>query len=160
MTADKGPIEAVEGSSIIGLTERPTLPTAVASVHKAHGELALVGDIGGTNARFALAPLEGHGRTIELRSWRVADFPTLADAITAYLDEASPRGRVRTGMIAVAGPANSDEVRITNYKWQFSVSQTRRALGFDRFFNRRVDIYCLHLGWLDYGSVALLYGYS
>ena len=134
MTADKGPIEAVGGSTLIGLSERPNLATAAASLRKAHGEMALVGDVGGTNARFALAPLEGPGRTTELRNWRVADFETLADAIAAYLDEASPRTRVRTGMIAVAGPANSDEVRITNYKWQFSVSQTRRDLGFDQLF--------------------------
>ena len=46
MTADKGPIEAVGGSSIIGVTERPALPAAVASIQKAHGELALVADIG------------------------------------------------------------------------------------------------------------------
>ena len=134
MTADKGPIEAAGGSSLVQLSERPNLATAAASLRKAHGELALVGDIGGTNARFALAPLEDHGRTTELRSWRVADFPTLADAIAAYLDEASPGVRVRTGMIAVAGPANSDEVRITNYKWQFSVSQTKRDLAFDQLF--------------------------
>src|SRR5262245_24820284 len=110
------------GSTTIGMPEGQTdLSTAAARVQSAHGELALVADIGGTNARFALAPLEGTGPTIERRSWRVADFPTLADAISAYLDEAAPRMRVRAGMIAIAAPANSDEVRVTNYKWQFSV---------------------------------------
>lgn len=107
---------------------------ATASVEDAFGDFALVADIGGTNARFALAPLEGRRPAVEARSWRVADFPTLGEAAMAYLAEAAPRARVRTGMIAVAGPADRDEIKVTNYRWQFSVSQTRRQLGLDQLF--------------------------
>jgi glucokinase len=98
------------------------------------GDLALVADIGGTNARFALAPLDGPGPAIEPRSWRVADFPNLADAAGAYLAEASPHARVRAAMIAVAAPANRDEVKVTNCNWQFSIARTRRDLGLDELY--------------------------
>jgi glucokinase len=98
------------------------------------GELALVADIGGTNARFALAPLEGPGPAIEPRNWRVADFASLADAARAYLAQAAPHYQVRAGMIAVAAPANRDEVKVTNCSWQFSIAQTRRDLGLGELF--------------------------
>lgn len=110
------------------------MSTAAVQSEAAHAELALVADIGGTNARFALAPLDGGGELVALRRWKIADFPTLAEAIRRFLDEAAPSRRVGAGMIAVAGPANDDEVRITNYKWQFSVAQTAREIGFDRLF--------------------------
>ena len=96
-------------------------------------DYALVGDIGGTNARFALAPLVGAPRLIAMRRWRVADFPTLAGAVAAYLDEAAPNIRTRVGAIAVAGPAVGDEVQVTNCHWRFSIADTQRELGFDRF---------------------------
>lgn len=108
------------------------MSTAMASAQKAHGELALVADIGGTNARFALAPIGATSAPIEPRNWRVADFPSLADAARAYLADAAAGVPVRAGMIAVAGPANRDEVKITNCSWVFSIEATRRALGFDR----------------------------
>ena len=109
------------------------MSTALHAVEQAAGELALVADIGGTNARFALAPLQGAPRLIEPRKWRVADYPTLADAARAYMDEVAPEKPPRTGIVAVAAPSNRDEVRMTNCKWQFSVSETKRQLGFHHF---------------------------
>lgn len=132
---DNGPIHADAGSTTIPFPEgQEPVPTAAATVEQNLGELALVADIGGTNARFALALLDGSGPAIEPRNWRVADFPNLADAAGAYLAEVAPGGPVRAGMIAVAAPANRDEVKVTNCKWQFSVSATRRELGFDELF--------------------------
>jgi glucokinase len=107
------------------------LSTAIHAVEETAGELALVADIGGTNARFALAPLHGKRSISELRKWRVADYPTLADAARAFIEETAPDNPPRVGMVAVAAPSNRDEVRMTNCKWQFSVSETKRLLGFD-----------------------------
>ena len=50
---------------------------------------AVVADIGGTNARFALAGLE----TLELsqiRHFLCSDYPTLAGATSAYLSDTDP----------------------------------------------------------------------
>lgn len=90
----------------------------------------LVADIGGTNARFALTELQDSGLS-EPRSWRVADFPTLADALSAYLAEVGPERQPRVAMLAVAASANGDQIRMTNCAWQFSVSEMKRKFGFD-----------------------------
>lgn len=89
----------------------------------------LLADIGGTNARFALAGPEGVGRELTLRS---ADHPSLAAAARAYLAEAAPDARPRAGAFAVASPVTGDIVRMTNLPWEFSIRQTRRELGLER----------------------------
>ncbi|MFT4256614.1 MAG: glucokinase [Pseudoxanthomonas sp.] len=92
----------------------------------------LLADIGGTNARFALtdcdpaAPL----RQDSVRDFKVADFPSLADAAGHYLQQIG--ANARNGVFAVAGRIDGDEARITNHPWVISVSRTRAALGFDR----------------------------
>ena len=45
----------------------------------------LVGDVGGTNARFALVDTDGHLRNT--KTYRCADYPSLDAIITEYLDE-------------------------------------------------------------------------
>ncbi|WP_220349018.1 glucokinase [Alkalilimnicola ehrlichii] len=57
-------------------------------------DTALVADIGGTNARFALIE-PSEGRVHAVQSVRCADYPTLEAAAEAYLDTLPqrPRGR-------------------------------------------------------------------
>ncbi|SDH64397.1 glucokinase [Pseudomonas benzenivorans] len=80
--------------------------------------LALVGDIGGTNARFAL------WRDQQLESVRVlatADYPGPEQAIRAYLNELGlPLGAVDSVCLACAGPVNGDLFRFTNNHWRIS----------------------------------------
>ena len=110
------------------------MPRAAASVRHAPEALALVADIGGTNARFALAPLGDPAQAIQERHWPVADFGSFAEAASASLDEAAPGGDVHYGMVAVASPAVGDTIKLTNSAWQFSLDETRRALGFDALY--------------------------
>lgn len=81
-------------------------------------KLALVGDIGGTNARFAL------WREQHLESVRVlatADYPGPEQAIRAYLAELGlPLGAVDSVCLACAGPVNGDLFRFTNNHWRIS----------------------------------------
>lgn len=86
--------------------------------------VALVGDIGGTNARFALADLDTLGLT-DVAILSGADFPTLADAANAYL--ARHAARPRQAALAIAAPIIGDTIRFTNSPWVCSVS----ALGAD-----------------------------
>ncbi|MBF6024516.1 glucokinase [Lysobacter niastensis] len=89
----------------------------------------LLADIGGTNARFALARIDAHAPLLmdSVREFAVADFPSLAHAAQHYLDGtgASPR----TGVFAVAGRVDGDEARITNHAWVISAQRTGEALG-------------------------------
>jgi len=102
------------------------------------GPPLLVGDIGATNARFAILeeaegaadgpPAFGHGRVLATE-----DYPTLRDAIVSYLDSENLAGnRPRVAAIAVASPVTGDEVSFTNHPWSFSISALRRLLGLDR----------------------------
>lgn len=96
----------------------------------------LLADIGGTNARFALADTSAAAPLLDdsVREFAVADFPSLADAAQHYLDETdatAQEGRPVNGVFAVAGRVDGDEARITNHPWVISVARTRQALGFN-----------------------------
>lgn len=85
--------------------------------------MRLIADIGGTNARFALADAEG---TRDVQVLPVADFPDFAPALAAYLGE----GRaVSSGAIAAAGPRDGGAVRLTNAPWRIDAAEVGQALG-------------------------------
>ena len=87
----------------------------------------LVADIGGTNARFALA--DSDGALHDMRSLGTHQHATLLDAARSYLAQCT--GKPRHACFAVAGPVHGDRVSLTNHPWSFSVSDTRAALGLD-----------------------------
>lgn len=86
----------------------------------------LIADIGGTNARFALA--EPGGPPQAERNLLVRDFPGLAEAALAYLGGR----RVEEAVIAVATPVESDAIRFTNSPWAFSIQELQARLGVAR----------------------------
>ena len=110
---------------------------------------ALIADIGGTNARFALVDvgkgLRPGGDTGKgLRPWRqervlpCADYTDLASAIGAYLRllaQDSPTGTppvIETAAVCVAGPVVGDHLALTNVPWRFSITETEAELGLNR----------------------------
>ena len=83
-----------------------------------HPKPALVGDIGGTNARFALVQ---PGR-FELEAVQVlacADYPHLEDAARAYLQGQGIDG-VSEACMAFACPVHGEQVKMTNNHWSFA----------------------------------------
>src|SRR5437879_6092775 len=93
-------------------------------------ETLLVGDVGATNGRFGLVSPEGE--VLHTRTHAVADHPTIADAIAAYLSERDGLPMPRRGAIAIASAITGDQVAMTNHPWSFSISELRSQLGFDR----------------------------
>lgn len=94
-------------------------------------ECVLVADIGGTNARFALADLNAASPLDQtsIDEYPVAQFASLADAAAHYLQQ---RGATcQRGVFAVAGRVDGDEARITNHPWVISNSRTSAQLGFE-----------------------------
>lgn len=78
----------------------------------------LVGDIGGTNARFALWR---DNQLHEVKVFATEDYTSPEQAIEAYLEAlAIPRGGIAAACLAVAGPVDGDEFRFTNNHWRLS----------------------------------------
>ncbi|UVM56984.1 glucokinase [Pseudomonas sp. B21-012] len=79
---------------------------------------ALVGDIGGTNARFALWQ---DNRMHAVQVFATADYTSPEQAIGAYLAaQGLARGELGAVCLAVAGPVDGDEFRFTNNHWRLS----------------------------------------
>lgn len=89
--------------------------------------MQLVGDIGGTRARFALA----EGGTIREGSRQVlagADFPTLDAALRHYLaGQGGPR--IAALCLAVAGPVSEGRAQLTNRDWVATEAGLRDLTG-------------------------------
>jgi glucokinase len=92
--------------------------------------LGLIGDIGGTNARFAL--VEADGSIHSVLPLTCGHYPTLADACEDYLSRIPHKAKPRHGALAVASPILGDEISLTNLHWSFSVEATRARLGLEK----------------------------
>ena len=89
---------------------------------------ALVGDIGGTNARFALADLSGDTPSISnIREYPSKNYASGGDAVRAYLNDAGCAPDIAA--IAVAGPITRGAAHLTNLGWIFSEDELL-GLGF------------------------------
>jgi glucokinase len=88
--------------------------------------LRIIGDIGGTNARFAVAE---NGQYGELRHVEVKKYPSLHDALTDYLNALPAARRPVEAALDVAGPVVGDLVALTNLNWRFSISELKQSLG-------------------------------
>lgn len=93
--------------------------------------MALVGDVGGTHARFALV-VPGSVQLQSLKVFRCADFPGPGQAIAAYLKHVGPV-TVREACVAVAAPVTGDVVTLTSNRWQFDTGHLAQRFGLDRF---------------------------
>jgi len=82
----------------------------------------LVGDVGGTNARFALAHMvEGEPVLEHHQGFPAETYPTFLEGVRAFLDgcETKPTG----GVLAVAGPVTDGEIDLTNSSWRVSEAE-------------------------------------
>ena len=89
---------------------------------------ALIGDIGGTNARFALAEPHVPPSPVEPRIFKCAEHATIADAIRTYLSDL-PGVRPDRAVLAVACPIMGDRVIQNNGPWEFSIAALQAELG-------------------------------
>jgi glucokinase len=90
----------------------------------------LVGDIGATHARFGL--VSPNGKLLYSRTLADEEYPTLDDALAAFLAERGPLPTPRQGAIAIASPVTGDRVAMTNHPWSFSVLELKTRFGLDR----------------------------
>jgi glucokinase len=95
--------------------------------HAPHSrQTALVADIGGTNARLAIADLA----TLSIAgaaSFRCAEFASLEAVVAAFLGGVARQPAAAA--FAVAAPVVGDRVRLTNSPWAFGHDELRSATG-------------------------------
>ena len=111
----------------------------------------LVGDVGGTNARFAL--IDTDGRVRHLHIYPAANYTALRDIIDDYLERTLGRGRrPPRAVIAVAGPVLDGEIEFTNLHWVVSTrascwrSSSSRLCAPDQRLRRPGVLACPMLG--------------
>lgn len=88
---------------------------------------ALVGDVGGTNARLALCDVNS-GEISQAKTYSGLDYPSPEAVVRVYLEE--HKVSVEDGCIAIACPITGDWVAMTNHTWAFSIAEMRKNLGF------------------------------
>ena len=88
----------------------------------------LLADIGGSITRFAVCAPGGRPERVTVIDNETVSGPEAA--IRRYLDETglSPRAAV----LAVAGPVEGGEIRLTNRDWRFNCDQVAERFGFER----------------------------
>jgi len=90
-------------------------------------EHLLLGDIGATNARFALL---SNGALGPIDWFAVAQFPRFTDAVNAFLDRHCRQLSVPAALLAVAGPVHQDRCVFTNCPWIIDAPQLCAAFDF------------------------------
>lgn len=89
----------------------------------------LVGDIGGTNARFALASRkDGQLRIEQFQKLAGGDFDSFDAVLQEYLGKTGVS--VRAACFALAGPVKNQEVTLTNRGWHLSARALKTRFGF------------------------------
>ena len=87
----------------------------------------LIGDIGGTNARFALSTnLQPHFQLAQ--TFQCADFISINDAIDAYLSAHNIK-KLAAIYLAVAGPIIDGNVKLTNNHWRVETNKLKEKFG-------------------------------
>ncbi len=87
----------------------------------------LLGDVGGTNARFGWQA-SAHTGIEHVLVLPCAAHETLEAAIRTYL-ELKNLPMPRAGALGIANPITGDVIRMTNHHWSFSISEMQRSLG-------------------------------
>jgi glucokinase len=90
-------------------------------------ESVLLGDIGGTNARFAV--LSG-GALGPIERLRVEEYARFEDALAAYLKRRDNAAATRGALFAVAGVVHGERCELTNSAWAVDAGELRARFGF------------------------------
>lgn len=92
--------------------------------------LVLAGDIGGTNARLALAEVAPRVRIIAEQDGRSQDIPNFGEFVASFL--AASSAQPETGCLAIAGPVIGDAIRGTNLPWTVEAEALGKRIGVPR----------------------------
>ena len=86
-------------------------------------DVALLGDIGGTNARFALL---AQGRISEIAVLEVADYSEPYSAMEAFLSRHASGAQIDHACLDIAGPIKEGRGTLTNGRWVLDTAEMSR----------------------------------
>ncbi len=87
----------------------------------------LLGDIGGTNARFAMLR---SGKTTPITTLKVGDYTDVAQAIVEFFKIGNGGHCVSDALLGVAGPVEADRCTLTNSTWVVDARELCKEFGF------------------------------
>lgn len=97
-----------------------------------HRQWHLVGDIGGTNARFGLTA-DGSTAYQHIATYQVADYPDFGDVLAHLTTDIGrlelAEGSPKIASFAVAGPPHLETVSFTNSSWRFNRELVKNRTG-------------------------------
>lgn len=115
----------------------------------------MLGDIGATNARFALF---ANGVLGAVTSFEVAKFARFADVIAIFLKDRCREFRVKRALLAIAGPVKGERSILTNSSWVIDTPELRATFKLEaRIFND-FEAVALSLPWLTPTDLAPIGG--
>jgi glucokinase len=91
------------------------------------GQAALLADVGGTNARFALL---SDGKLSAITHMAVSDYATFQEAVAAYLGASAGARRPAHAILAASGAVQNGRCALTNNSWIVDAEELRGAYGF------------------------------
>jgi glucokinase len=89
-------------------------------------ECVLLGDIGGTNARLALATDSVLG---PITSFEVSRFSRFTDVVDLFLREDRHRSRLRHALFSIAAPIHGERCVLTNSPWVIDAIELQATFG-------------------------------
>jgi glucokinase len=90
----------------------------------------LVGDIGGTNARFAVAErTDGKTRLVNSKTLPCAAYPDIYAALDDYFAQTGEARTFDYACVAVAGPVKAGRIKLTNLAWEVTEDRLARSTG-------------------------------
>ncbi|QAU45669.1 glucokinase [Bradyrhizobium guangzhouense] len=91
------------------------------------GRAALLADVGGTNARFALL---ADGKLGPITHFAVGDYASFLDALAVYLGASARAEKPAHAILAASGAVQNGRCALTNNSWIVDAEELRGAHGF------------------------------
>jgi len=90
---------------------------------------ALIADLGGTNARFALVPIHQY-EPLEVRVLPCKEYENFFDAAADYIENCSiSMDKIDAVVLAIAGPVNQPVIHFSNNPWHFTREEVQSYFG-------------------------------
>lgn len=93
---------------------------------------ALIADLGGTNARFALVSIHQY-EPLEVRVLPCENYDNFFDAAADYIENCSiSMDKIDAIVLAIAGPINQPVIQFSNNPWKFTRDEVQSYFGVDK----------------------------